>query len=80
LETEKQKFLRHLIDYYDEGRSRSFYCTGCQLLPVDKLRETLEDAKVKMTQDADIKTKARIVRAVISTLADTLQISLKLRK
>jgi len=77
---EKQKFLRHLIDNYNEGRSKSFYCTSCQLIPLDKLREALEDAEIKMTKDIDIKEKANLVRAAINNLADALQIDLKLRK
>ena len=80
LETEKQKFLRHLIDNYDEGRSKSFYCTSCQLIPLDKLKEVLADAETKITEDTDIKEKAKLVRAAISNLADSLQIDLKLRK
>jgi len=80
LEIEKQAFLRHLIDNYDEGRSKSFYCTSCQLIPLDKLTEALVDAETKITEDTTIKEKAKIVRAAISDLADTLQIDLKLRK
>lgn len=80
LEMEKQAFLRHLIDSYDDGRSKSFYCTACQLVPLDKLREALEDAEAEMTRDTGIKEKARLVRAAISSLADKLQIDLKLRR
>jgi len=77
---EKQKFLRHLIDNYDEGRSKSFYCTSCQLIPWDKLKEALTDMEPKMAEDTDIKEKAKIVRAAISSIADGLQIDLKLRR
>jgi len=80
LELEKQKFLRYLIDNYDEGRSKSFYCISCQLVPLDNLREALEDVETKMTEASDIKEKAKLVRAVVSNLADSLQIDLKLRK
>ena len=80
LEIEKQKFLRHLIDNYDEGRSKSFYCTSCQLVPLKKLREALEDVEIKMTEDTGIKEKAKIVRAAVNSLADALQIDLRLRK
>jgi len=80
LEMEKQEFLRNLIDNYNEGRSKSFYCTSCQLIPPDRLKEALADAQTRITGDTDIKEKARIVRAAISNLADTLQIDLKLRK
>ena len=48
--------------------------------PLDKLKEALADAGKKITEDTDIKEKARIVRVAISNLADTLQIDLKLRK
>ncbi len=80
LEMEKQKFLRHLIDNYDEGRSKSFYCTSCQLIPLGRLKKTLDDVEIKITEDTGIKEKAKIVRASISSLAGSLQIDLKLRK
>ena len=80
LEMEKQKFLGHLIQNYDEGRSKSFYCISCQLIPLDKMREALKDAESKITEDTDIKEKTKIVRAAIRYVADTLQIALKLRK
>jgi len=77
---EKQKFLRHLIDNYDEGRSKSFYCTSCQLIPLDKLREALADVETRIAEVNDIKEKAKLVRAAISRIADNLQIDLRLRK
>ena len=80
LEMEKQKFLRHLIANYDEGRSKSLYCTSCQLIPLEKLKEAVADAETKITKDTDVKEKVKIVRAAINNLADTLQIDLKLRK
>jgi hypothetical protein len=80
LEVEKQKSLHHLIDNYDEGRSKSFYCTSCQLIPLDKLEEALEDAEKEINEDTDAKEKARIMRAAISRMADGLNIDLKLRK
>jgi len=48
--------------------------------PLDKLEEALADTETKITEDTGIKEKAKIVRAAISNLADTLQIDLKLRK
>jgi hypothetical protein len=79
-EMEKQELLNYLIDNYDEGRSKGFYCTSCQLVPLEKLKEALADAGAKMTADIDIKEKARLVRAAINNLADALKINLKLRK
>ena len=80
LAMEKQKFLRYLIDNYNEGRSKSFYCTSCQLVPLDKLKEALAEAEVKIAEDIHLKEKAKIVRAAISHMADGLKIDLKLRR
>ena len=80
LEMEKQKFLNCLIDNYDEGRSKNFYCISCQLIPLDKLKEARADAETKMTEANDIKEKARFVRAAISNIADVLEIDMRLRK
>jgi hypothetical protein len=80
LELEKQKFLRHLLANYDEGRSKSFYCTSCQLMPLDKLRQALRKVEAEVTQDMRLKEKAKTVRAAISNMAESLGIDLRLRK
>jgi hypothetical protein len=80
LEMGKQKFLRHLIDNYNEGRSKSFFCTSCQLIPLDKLKEALAGVETKITEATDIKEKAKLTRAAISNVANNLQIDLRLRK
>ena len=77
---EKQKFLRYLLANYDEGRSKSFYCTSCQLLPLDKLKEALKETETEITRDTPLKEKARILRALISQVAGGLGIDLRLRK
>ena len=80
LELEKQRVLRYLIDNYNEGRSKSFYCLSCQLLPLDGLKEVLSNVEASLTKTVDIKEKARIIKAAITGLADELQVDLKLRK
>lgn len=79
-ETAKVEFLRKLIDNYDDGRAKGFYCTSCQLVPLDILKTALKDAEAEMTEGADIKERAKIVRAAISSVADSLRIDLKLRR
>jgi hypothetical protein len=49
-------------------------------VPLDKLREALVDVGTKVAEATDIKEKAKIIRAAINSLADSLQIDLKLRK
>ena len=80
LEMEKQEFLRHLLANYDEGRSKSFYCASCQLVPLDRLRRAFKDAEAELTWDTDVKEKAKALRAAISRTAESLGIELRLRK
>lgn len=80
LEKEKQKFLRHLLSNYDEGRSKSFYCTSCQLVPLDMLRQALKDAEAELARGADVKEKTKTLKALISGMAEGLGIDLRLKK
>lgn len=79
-EIEKQEFLKYLLNNYNDGRSKSFFCTSAQLVPLDKLKEAVAQAKTQITPEIDIKEKALLVRTAISNMADSLQIDLKLRR
>ena len=79
-EAAKQKFLSYIIENYDDGRARGFYCLSLQLLPFDRLKETVAEAETEVTQAAGIKEKARLLRAAFSSLADSLQVDIRLRK
>ena len=73
-------FLDHLLEHFDDGRSRSFYCIACQLISLEDLKSALAEAEAEMSKSTDIKEKAKLVRVAISHLAETLGINLKLRK
>jgi hypothetical protein len=78
--TEKQELLKYILDNYDDGRSKLFFCTVCQLIPLPKMKEAVTTIKSKITEDSDIKKRAKIARATINKMADGLKIDLKLRK
>lgn len=80
LEMAKMEILTSLLENFDEGRSKNFYCTSCQLLPLNSLKAALAEAEMGIGKSADIKEKSRLVRAVFHGLADALSIDLKLRK
>ena len=79
-EREKIKLLRYLIENYNEGRSKSYYCLSCQLLPLDDVREVVAEAEKSGIENLGPKEKAKILKTAISSLADRLNIDLKLRK
>ena len=38
---ERRLFVEELLANYNEGRSMSFYCLACTLMPVDLIKEAL---------------------------------------
>ena len=79
-ELAKMEILGYLLKHFDDGRSKAFYCTSCQLLPLDSLKSALAESEKEINENADTKGKARLIRAAISRLAGNLNIDLKLRK
>ncbi|MBN1366994.1 MAG: DUF3795 domain-containing protein [Dehalococcoidales bacterium] len=77
---EKQKILLYALENYDDGRSKLFLCTACQLIPLKKLHEAIELINSKIFEGADKKKRAKITRATLNKMADSLKIELKLRK
>lgn len=69
---EKTRILRHLLEGYDDGRSKNFFCLAVNLLETDDLLEVLG----VLTKSSD--TKA--VRQLLFTMAQKRGISITLRK
>ena len=78
-EIAKMELLSYLLKNYNEGRSKKFYCTSCQLLPLDSLKVTVAEAEKKINEIANIKEKSRLIKAAITRLAETLGIDFMLR-
>jgi hypothetical protein len=79
-EMAEMELLVYFLEHYDDGRSKAFYCTACQLIPLDSLKAALAKAEAEISESAGIKEKARLLRAAISRRADTLGVDLRLRK
>jgi len=78
------KFLETMLENFNEGRSKSFYCIATALLPLDDLEQALEESeetiKKKNVNLKDLKTKSKILKEKINKLANKKKIELKLRK
>jgi len=70
---ERIKLLETMIADFDDGRSRSFYCKSATLLDLGALRDSLDKAIQKVKTDNikpnDTKTKAKILRGILSEIA-----------
>ena len=83
LEEQRERCLLvdELLANYNEGRSMSFYCLACTLMPPDLVSKAINEAKeilIKNRIDAlNLKAKAKTVKLVIHTLATERGIDLR---
>lgn len=80
----KRAVLEKLLANYNDGRSRSFYCTATALMPIDLIKEAVNEANKivadKKVTDSDVKARAKILRSIVQDSALKSGIDLKLRK
>jgi hypothetical protein len=72
-----------MLANYNEGRSCSFFCIATALIPVDMVKKAENEAKRKIADEkiqADIKTKAKVMRSFIGDFASEASIDLRLRR
>ena len=78
------KLLEELLDNYNEGRSKSFYCIAMALLPIHEIEKAINiTKKIIEKQNIDeneIKTKSKILKSNLKDLAKNRGIELKLRR
>ena len=76
------KLLETMIENFNDGRSRSFFCKTATLLDLTRLRDSLDKATKKIKTDKikqnDVKNKAKILKAILNEFA--LKESIELRK
>jgi len=81
---ERRLLVERLLADYNEGRSMSFYCATCALMPSDLVRQAIDEMEGmlanKQVDGSNLKAKAKAMRAMIQNLAAQASIDLKLRK
>lgn len=67
------KLLETMIENFDDGRSRSFYCKAAALLDLTILKNSLDKVTQKIKTDNikpnDTKTKAKILKSILNEIA-----------
>ena len=81
---ERRLLVEHLLANYNEGRSMSFYCAACALMPPALIRQAIGEMERMLASEqvdgSNLKAKAKAMRAVVQDLASKTGIDLKLRK
>lgn len=86
IEQQKKRIniLEIMLDFYDDGRSKSFYCLATALLSLDGLIESIEKAELELEDKNidmnDLKSKAKILKVTLNQCADLENETLKLKE
>ncbi len=76
--------LEKMLESFDDGRSRSFYCIAATLLPIEDLEASLAEAeRGTRTNEVvvdDVRTRAGVVRKLLSDVAGREGVELRLRR
>lgn len=76
--------LENMLQQYDDGRSKSYYCIAAALLSIAGLAQSIQRAEQEINQksigQSNLKAKARILRQFLEHTAGAENAQLKLRK
>jgi len=77
---EKIKLLEGLLENYDDGRRKSFFCAAVNLLELPDIKTVIAELEAQTKPGDPVKEKAKLAARLFQELADERGISLKLRK
>ncbi len=78
---ERRGILDRLLAQYNDGRRKTLYCLGSNLLPLETLRAVLQTLEADpLLKGAEQKEKAQSAAKLFQTVAKECKIELKLRK
>ena len=79
LQNIRESLLNRLLNEFNEGRSKSYYCIAATVMDIDELRESLKEATAK-SKLLSIKEKSRIMHSILDGIAQKKGYRLSLRK
>lgn len=68
-----------MLDEFNEGRSKTYYCIAATVMEVDELVDALEKAR-QTTTDLDIRGKSATLHDLLDEVAQRKGYLLKLRR
>ena len=75
----RERLLDKMLQEFNEGRSKSYYCIAATVLEVEELEAALVRAR-KDSARLEIKDKSRILHSILDKIAEGERYNLKLRK
>jgi len=80
----RMEILEDMLENFNEGRSKSFFCIATALLPIEDLEQALMKSNEQIKNEGidlkDLKAKSKILKAFLNQYADKREIESKLRR
>ena len=77
---ERRSILDRLLESYNDGRRKSFYCLAVYLLDLDSLRRAFEEIQKASPEGTPVKEKAITAVGILKRAAEADGVTLKLNK
>lgn len=75
----REGLLVEMLNGYNEGRSKNYYCVAATVMELDELKDALAKAE-KKSEGLGIKEKSKILHSILDDIAAKKNYCLKLRK
>jgi hypothetical protein len=79
IQHEREQVLHEMLQDFNEGRSKNYYCIAATVFDLEELREAVARAK-KESEGLDVKGKSKILHSVLDAIALERKYTLTLRK
>lgn len=83
-QNDRIRLLETMLEYYDDGKCKSLFCLAAALISLESLNNVLmkaeQEVKEQSINDNDLKSKARIIKAILAQTAEEENVELRLRK
>ena len=79
-QTEKPNLLVQILDEYNEGRSKSYYCMAVTLFDLEDLKSAVQEERRNRSTGSDIKARSKSLHTIFERLAKKKNLLLALRK
>ena len=78
------KLLEEMLNVFNDGRSKSFFCLASAILSIDGLENSIKEAKEKIKtlkiKNDDYKAKSKVLKEILNRIANKEKVILKLDK
>ena len=75
----REQLLKELLQHFNEGRSKSYYCVVSTVMEIEELKEALNKAKGN-SSGLELKEKSKLMHTLLNEIAENRQYYVKLRK